>query len=131
MRRRQPLLTSRGHSLGISRILTALVAAAILVASLLPFESPPGGPFTDKILHLAAYVLLGLLLFLATGKKGPAVVLASIGFCTAYGGLIEIVQPLFGRSRELADWIVDFAGASVGTFLGVPARGLLARVAAG
>ena len=122
---------SRGHSLGISRILTALVVAAILVASLIPIESPPGGPYTDKIQHLAAYMLLGFLLFLATGKKGPAVVLASIGLCTAYGGLIEILQPLFGRSRELADWIVDFAGASVGTFLGVPARRLVERVVAG
>jgi VanZ family protein len=111
----------------LSRILTAVVAAVILVASLVPMPTRSDPPNFDKVEHLAAYVLLGFLVFLATGKKGAAVLLVSVGFCTAYGGLIEIVQPLFGRSRELADWIVDFAGGFVGSLLGLPARGLLDR----
>lgn len=125
------MLTSHRRSLRASRILAAVAAALILVASLVPVTPPADRPGLDKIEHLAAYVLLGFLLFLATGRRGAAVVLVSIGLCTAYGGLIEILQPLFGRSRELADGIVDFAGASVGSLLGVPARRLLDRATAG
>ena len=36
-----------------------------------------------------------------------------------YGGLIELVQPYVGRSRELADWTADLKGIAVGTLAGV------------
>ncbi len=123
------MLVSFAHSLRLSRIFAALAVIVILVASLVPAPPRTGLPYFDKIEHLAAYVVLGFLLFLATGKKGAAIVLASVGFCAVYGGLIEIIQPFFGRQRELADWMVDIAGATVGSLAGAPARRLLDRIA--
>jgi VanZ family protein len=108
-----------------SRVLTAAVTLAILVLSLTPQSSTPDPLHNDKAEHVTAYAALGLLAFLATGKKSAAVVLASIGVCSLYGGLIEIIQPYFGRAGELGDWIADICGALAGTLLGVLARSLL------
>ena len=99
-----------------ARLATALVAAAILVVSLIP--NPPGmdRPGRDKVAHAAAYALLGFVCLLGTGgwRAGVRAALLVIALCTAYGGLIEIIQPLAGRSRELADVAADFAGSSLG-----------------
>ncbi len=113
--------------LKLSRILTVVLAVAILVASLLPQHQTPDPLHLDKVEHLGAYALLGFLAYLAAGRRGLGVVLAVIALCSVFGGLIEIVQPLTGRSRELADWIVDIAGASLGSLLGGPARRILDR----
>jgi VanZ family protein len=40
----------------------------------------------------------------------------------AYGGAIELVQPMVGRGRELADWLADLAGIGLGALVGVALR---------
>jgi VanZ family protein len=104
----------RVRSPGLRRVSAAVVAAAILAASLLP--DPPGldQPGSDKAAHLAAYAVLGFAVHLCAGRRSLRSLLASIAVCTAYGGLIEMVQPLAGRARELADLVVDLAGSAVG-----------------
>ena len=104
----------------VSRVLVFAVAAAILLLSLLP--RPPmsfgGLRWSDKIGHLLAYFLWGGLLYLALPGR-PAdlpvrrlflTVLIGIGF----GGLIELLQPFTGRSRELLDLLSDALGAGGG-----------------
>ncbi len=108
-----------------SRVLAAAVTLAILVLSLVPQSSAPDPLHNDKAEHATAYAALGLLAFLATGKRSAAVILATIGVCSLYGGLIEIIQPWFGRNRELGDWVADIGGALAGTLLGALARSLL------
>ena len=36
---------------------------------------------------------------------------------SAFGGLIEIIQPSFGRSADMHDWIADIAGVGLGIAL--------------
>lgn len=98
----------------LARILTAAAAAGILAASLLPQPPRIDRPGSDKIAHLAAYGVLAFAACAAAGRRRLRAALLVIALCTAYGGLIELVQPLVGRARELADLAADFGGASLG-----------------
>jgi VanZ family protein len=113
------------------RAVTAAVAVAILVLSLLPLPQPelPGVDFVDKILHALAYLLLGFLLF-ACQLPGPRPRLALVAVLGSllFGGLIELLQPLALRRRELADLAADLAGAVAGALLALALVGPLQRL---
>lgn len=99
----------------VSRAVLVLVALLILVLSLAPralFHAQD--LLNDKLQHLVAYLLLGMCAMLASQRRGPASLLLAVGFCTALGGLIEILQPFVGRSRDVADLVSDLVGAVVG-----------------
>jgi VanZ family protein len=102
------------------RSATALLAAAILLVSMLPMPQPQMDkvPMADKFAHGLAYLALGFMLF-ASQLPGPRLrlVLAAVAACLVFGGLIELVQPLAGRHRELGDLIADFAGSAFGSLL--------------
>jgi len=68
----------------------------------------------DKAGHFAAYIVLGFFTLRAINLRGVLSLALAIAACTVLGGLIEIIQPLVGRNRELADFLVDLAGAAVG-----------------
>ena len=36
---------------------------------------------------------------------------------SGFGGLIELIQPSFGRSADMQDWIADIAGVALGIML--------------
>jgi len=123
----------------VGSTLTFFVVLAILYFSLMPKESYPDVtwiPFADKGDHMVAYAGLGFSLFIATlqipgsGKTrkdgrnshstlhltswaGPSILMTlSIGFL--FGFAVEMIQPLFGRSREWMDLAADFMGLVVG-----------------
>lgn len=64
-------------------------------------------PFSDKAQHAATFgglIVLGMLAY-------PRISLLRIVVAlSALGALIEIIQPYFGRDRDLKDWIADTAG---------------------
>ena len=66
-------------------------------------------------MHLIAFPLA------RTGRIGliPVFVGAS-----AFGGLIELIQPSFGRSADMQDWIADIAGVGLGIMLALLYRRL-------
>jgi len=83
-------------------------------------------PYEDKILHAGAYFVMAFLLFLSLAhrprhstfrdlftenRKG---VLGSFSLTVIMGIVIEILQPLTGRSMELLDAIADASGALAG-----------------
>ena len=80
-------------------------------------------PFADKGLHACAYGLLGVLIgfWRGKGKKG-----LFLGFCFVFclGLSMEMIQPYFGRSRELLDLVADLVGGSAGLFVGAACSGL-------
>ncbi|WP_162791891.1 hypothetical protein [Sulfitobacter sp. DFL-23] len=39
-----------------------------------------------------------------------------------YGGIIEAIQPIFGRSADMSDFWADGLGVAMGIFLGLAAR---------
>ena len=101
--------------------LTLMVTAVLTVAMLWPINQPPQAPDgTDKIVHLIAFAALAFPLA-RTGRIGLVPVF--IGAST-FGGLIEVIQPSFGRSADLQDWIADIAGVALGILLALLYRRL-------
>jgi VanZ family protein len=112
------------------RAATATVAVVIAALSLLPVPQPqlPRLDFLDKILHALAYLCLSFLLF-ASQLPGPRLRLALVSVVGSLllGGLIELLQPLTLRRRELADLGADLAGAVAGALLAFALVGPLKR----
>ena len=100
------------------RILTGLLAAGIAVAMLWPVEVPQSFPSgTDKLVHLAAFALL-VLPAAFSRRVSRGLLFGGLFFgATVYGAAIEIIQPHFGRSADLNDWVADMLGAALGLLL--------------
>ena len=99
--------------------LTLLVTTVLTVALLWPINQPiPAPDGTDKIVHLIAFAALAFPLA-RTGRFGLFAVF--IG-ASAFGGLIELIQPTFGRSADMQDWIADIAGVALGIMLALVYR---------
>jgi len=80
--------------------------------------------FSDKILHLGAYAVLGFLSFAAVRSldfPGSGNILLaglwSFGYCTTMGGLLELLQQLTGRFPDIVDFAADAGGAFIGISL--------------
>lgn len=94
--------------------LTLIVTTVLTVAMLWPINQPPPAPDgSDKVVHLIAFAALAFPLA-RTGRFGliPVFVGAS-----AFGGIIELIQPYVGRSAEMQDWIADIVGVALGIIL--------------
>jgi len=102
-------------------LLTLIVTAVLTVAMLWPINQPPPAPDgTDKVVHLIAFAALAFPLA-RTGRFG----LIPIFIATStYGGIIEVLQPSFGRSADMQDWIADIAGVALGILLALLYRRL-------
>ena len=101
--------------------LTLVVTAVLTVAMLWPIhQPPPATDGTDKLVHLIAFAALAFPLA-RTGRIGliPVFVGASV-----FGGLIEVIQPSFGRSADMQDWIADIVGVGLGIMLALLYRRL-------
>jgi VanZ family protein len=99
--------------------LTVVVTTVLTIAMLWPLEAPPPVPEgSDKLVHFIAFAALAFPLA-RTGRFGVIPVL--IG-ASAFGAIIELIQPTFNRSAELSDWVADTLGVLVGIGLGVSAR---------
>lgn len=101
--------------------LTLIITAVLTVAMLWPIDQPAPVPDgSDKVVHLIAFTALAFPLA-RTGRFGliPVFVGAS-----TFGGLIELIQPSFGRSADMQDWIADIAGVALGIALALLYRRL-------
>lgn len=100
-------------------VAATLLSGLILLLSLAPVERIPRfGP--SALEHAAAYGgALAVLLALA-GRFRLVLALAA----TALAGLLEVVQPVFGRSAEWS----DFAGSAGGIWLAFAAVAGLSRL---
>ena len=104
--------------------LTLAVTLVLTVAMLWPITAPPPAPDgSDKLVHLAAFAALAFPLA-RTGRFGlvPVFVAAS-----AFGGIIELIQPSFGRSADIQDWIADILGVILGIVCALAYRKLRAH----
>lgn len=96
--------------------LTAAMTTVLTVAMLWPLETPPPAPGgSDKLVHFIAFAALVFPLA-RTGRFGFIRVLIS---ASAFGAIIELIQPSFNRSAELSDWIADTSGALIGIGFGL------------
>jgi len=100
---------------------TVIMTAILTVAMLWPLDAPPPAPHgSDKLIHLLAFAALSFPLS-RTGRFGllPVFVGAS-----AFGGVIELIQPSFNRSTNIYDWIADILGVVIGILFGLMYRRL-------
>ena len=101
--------------------LTLIMTTVLTVAMLWPINQPPPAPDgIDKFVHLIAFAALAFPLA-RTGRFGLVPVF--IG-ASAFGVLIELIQPPFGRSADIQDWIADIAGVGLGSLLALLYRRL-------
>lgn len=93
---------------------------------LLPSNKLPEHVFdaNDKILHALSFGLLYFLIFQAWFRFGKSKITKSLRvnillFCTALGGLIELLQAYVvkGRSGDWYDFIADLLGAALFYFI--------------
>ena len=94
----------------VARVLLAAAMAAVAWSSLLPADDLPGVSVSDKVVHLTAYAVLGVLARTSGLAWVPAVVAI-----VAFGLILEVLQGASGyRSFEWADLVADAAGAAIG-----------------
>ncbi len=103
-------------------ILSLCLATIIAVLTLSPQVSMPVAAHgLDKLYHLAAFAALVFPTAMLRPRWWRSVSILAI----LYGGIIEIVQPVFGRSAEMSDLLADGLGVMIGILLGLAARQLL------
>ena len=101
--------------------ITLIVTLTLTVAMLWPLEAPPPAPEgSDKLVHFAAFAALSFPLS-RTGRIGLAPVFVG---ASAFGGLIELIQPSFNRSADMSDWVADTLGVVLGIICGLIYRRL-------
>lgn len=82
-------------------------SALVATLSLLPSTTLPPTAIGDKVEHVIAYAVLGLLGTASSGRGATRVILG----LAAFGLLIELLQTF---SPELLDLAADIAGAGLG-----------------
>lgn len=95
--------------------LTVGLSVCIALLTLIPLNSPGVVPGSDKTHHVLAFMSLILPSAAFYPNALPRVALAA----TFYAGLIEVIQPFFGRSGEMADILADLLGILIGAMIGL------------
>jgi VanZ family protein len=105
-------------------VLSLGLAVTIAVLTLMPqVELPAGPPGIDKLYHVVAFAALAFPTALLRPERWRSAGCLAI----LYGGIIEIIQPAFGRSADISDLLADALGVTVGILLGLAARRILKR----
>lgn len=102
-----------------------LACAAIAVVSHLsepPIPEPLVFRFSDKLMHAAAYSVLGALAFLGASRRrlslSRAALMEAILLATAYGAFDELHQAFVPkRFASVGDFVADAVGATLGALL--------------
>ena len=93
-----------------------LYVLLILAVSSVPRLRPPGSlSGLDKVIHVAEYAILGVLLRRATPLRGIGGLLAMVAVGAAIGFLDEWYQSSVpGRFASTQDWLADMIGVCLG-----------------
>ncbi|MDA9823783.1 VanZ family protein [Paracoccaceae bacterium] len=99
---------------------TIIIAFAIGLATLTPVEKLPTVTGSDKVYHLISFAILTLPIAIIR----PRAIWIILSLSIAFGGAIELLQPLVNRNCEMADFLADAFGAILGVLV---TRALRAR----
>ena len=104
--------------------ITIIVTLTLTITMLWPLDTPPPAPDgSDKVVHIVAFAALSFPLS-RTGRFGLFPVFVS---ASAFGYMIELIQPRFNRSADMNDWIADIVGVAIGIACGLIYRRLRAH----
>ena len=92
---------------------TIIIAFAIGLATLTPVEKLPTVSGSDKVYHLISFAILTLPIAIIR----PRAIWIILSLSIAYGGAIELLQPLVNRNCEMADFLADAVGAILGVLV--------------
>jgi len=96
--------------------LTIIVTTVLTVAMLWPLEAPPPAPEgSDKLVHFVAFAALAF----PSARTGRFGLLPVFIGASAFGGIIELIQPSFNRSADFNDWVADIVGVVIGIGCGL------------
>src|SRR5690606_13313899 len=95
------------YQIGVALTLVLGIVIAFLTLAPISSNVVPG---SDKLHHVLAFAALAFPLPFARPKLALPVALGVI----AYGGLIELIQPYFGRTADWGDFLADVIGAILG-----------------
>jgi VanZ family protein len=100
-----------------------LLAAIITYFSLIPAQRLPSVGLSDKVEHMAAYVLLAFFFGALLPRRDYKFLFLAL---LAFGGAIEIAQGLMklGREADLMDLVADVVGTVIGLLLVLTPLGL-------
>ena len=91
----------------VALAITLVIAAVVAVLTLTPSKHLPRAPGGDKLHHFLAFGAIAFPISFAQ----PQYLLWIVASVAAYGGLIELIQPWFGRSANFADAVANGLGA--------------------
>ena len=106
---------------------TVATVALILVLTLAPKDPSSGIAYLDKIGHLGIFFLFSTAA-LFDFRKVDNIEIKAVLAALLFGGVIELVQPCFGRSFELMDLAFDVIGALLGVLFIGKTRAILAKL---
>ena len=114
---------------------TTICTIAILILSLFPTQDfPPleDVPLTDKWAHGLMYCGLMLCIWFdwIQIKLRPSFKhsFISIFYCVELGGIIELIQPFFSRSKDILDFYANCIGVIIGYLLGYAIKRYFSKV---
>ena len=95
----------------VRTIFWAAAFFAFVMAVLPHAPQLPGAP-SDKVQHIAAFLVLGALASFAWPRTGPVYLATALSL---FGAVIELVQliPALHRDGDPVDWIADTAAAGL------------------
>ena len=100
---------------GIRWIPVVLWAGFILTATSIPSVPAPPGAGADKLGHFAMYAVFGFLALRAAWDGVPRTAVTTFAAVALFAAVDEWHQRFIPtRSAEVADWVADVAGATVG-----------------
>lgn len=94
-----------GMGIGLS-VLFACIATWLMLKPA-SADTLPDVTHIDKLVHFVTFFLIALPAVIVRPQAWLGIALAA----SVLGGAIEIIQPWFGRTRELADFAADMLGA--------------------
>ena len=102
-------------SLPVRRAALAVWIVLLLVGSMLPprviAPAMPHVPNFDKLLHMGGYAIFCVLAVWALPGRGRLWLAAGV---FAFGAMVEMIQPLTGRSRDVMDALANGVGVAAG-----------------
>ena len=99
---------------------TIIISIALGLATLTTVEKLPTVSGSDKVYHLISFAILTLPIAIIR----PRAIWIILSLSIAFGGAIELLQPLVNRNCEMADFLADTVGAILGVLV---TRALRAR----
>jgi VanZ family protein len=110
----------------LAAVAACLCLAAILVGSLAPAADVEVLTLWDKLQHALAYFAFAGA-WCAAGRLQPRRLAQVVLSAALIGGLVELVQPSFGRDASVFDLLADLIGAAAGAPVAILAVRVLAR----